>query len=162
MSTRPRRSWLLLAPVVMALGPVAWFLAQDGALLVHRCVADGAAGRLGLRMALVRPELDCPSGLALGVDGSRAVTVALVVAVPVLLAHLAGAGLGLGAATLVSRLLGSVARVLGRRARRLVAAVPVVLADRLRVPAVGSSWSVVPVGATGAPWRRGPPVVALV
>lgn len=160
MSIARRRGWLLLAPVLAVLAPALAWLARDGAVLVHRCVADGAAGRFGLRMALVRTEVDCPSGLALGAEGRTVTAIALMVAVPVLLAHLVGACAGLGAAAVVGAALAAVARVLGARRRVPVRAVGFGPVAEPRVPVLGRTWSVVPVGTGRAPWRRGPPAYA--
>ncbi|NCT92538.1 hypothetical protein GXB85_16505 [Cellulomonas sp. APG4] len=161
MSIARRRGWLLLAPVLAVLAPVVAWLMRDGAVLVHRCVSDGAAGQLGLRMALVRTEVDCPSGLALGAEGRTVTAIALMVAVPVLLAHLAGACAGLGTAAVVASALAAVARVLGARRRLPARDVAVGPVDEPRTAVLGRTWSVVPVGAGRAPWRRGPPALAL-
>lgn len=160
MSIARRRGWLLLAPALAMLAPLLAWLTRDGAVLVDRCVADGAAGQLGLRMALVRTEVDCPSGLALGAEGRTVTAIALMVAVPVLLAHVVGACAGLGVAAVVGSALAAVARVLGARRRGPVREVAVGLVAEPPVPVPGQMWSVVPVGTGCAPWRRGPPALA--
>jgi hypothetical protein len=96
-------------------------LADRGFSIVHQCVpTPGGWGALGVHLALLRESPDCPVGTAaLGGDPTRVVTVVGVLALPVLLAHLALllAGCGLAAAALKVR--DRLAAVLGPR--RLVA-----------------------------------------
>ena len=81
---------------VLAAGVVA--LSRFGTVLVHQCVAaEGAAGALGLRLALLRQEAACPSGsLAVGGDSRQVIGVLVMVALPVLVAHLVAGAAALG------------------------------------------------------------------
>ena len=163
---RQRRPGLTLAPVALALATLvagAAMLSRQGALTVHQCVpGDGTAGWLGLRLALLRADVACPTGsLAVGGDSRQIMGVVVTVALPVLLAHLAGVGLGLGllarVRTIVRSAAGVLAAVLPRlpRGRTLgVRRAPVLLS---------SAWSWV-AGRLGVevPWRRGPPELLFV
>lgn len=93
-------------------------LARAGAVLVHQCVADGTAGAIGLRLALLRQDAACPGQLALGGEPGRVVGVVVLVAVPVLLGHLVGVLAGLGILARVRTGVRTVARVLGGLLRR--------------------------------------------
>src|SRR5665647_1655124 len=79
-------AWLapaLVASVALLTG--AMHLAQQGTLTVQQCVSGAGLGRVGLGLALLRVDEACP-------DGQRQVIgVVVVVAMPVLVAHLAGA-----------------------------------------------------------------------
>lgn len=161
MTARPRRAAPAVLPVLGALGLVVGavaLLAQRGGLLVHQCVGDGAAGWLGLRLALLRQDATCPSGtLAVGPDGRQALAVVVMVAVPVLLAHLVAAALGFGLARQVRLVVGVALRLLGRPFRARPAPVLVVLRDVRRFVV---SCAVRPPGPVdvAAPLRRGPPL----
>lgn len=141
---------------VLAAGVVA--LSRFGTVLVHQCVAaEGTVGALGLRLALLRQDAACPSGsLAVGGDSRQVIGVLVLVALPVLVAHLvaAAAALGLlarvrsGVRTAVRALTGLVLRP---EPVRPVPARPSrpVLARLVVVPADGPT--------LGSPLRRGPP-----
>ena len=157
-----RRWWLLLAtlgvPATLLVAGVLT-LVRHGTVLVHQCVPVNAVnGWLGIQFALLRPDSECPSGaLALGGDARQAVGVMVVVALPVLTAHLVGAGGLLGLAGVLRHVI-AVAVALLRH-----------IAPTLPVPReVMVSWRAEPVAsAHHAPldrlvasclWRRGPPV----
>jgi len=164
MSARDRSAARLLLPasgVLGALGLVAaalLVLGQRGALLVHQCVSDGGAGWLGLRLALLRREAGCPDGtLAVGPDTRQAIAVVVMVAVPVLLAHLLAAAAGLG----VARHVGQVVRIALRLLRRPFRArpLPVALVVRLlRRPAASRAVRAPGPVDVAVPLRRGPPL----
>lgn len=135
---------------------------QHAAVIVHQCLpGDGVAGWLGVRLALLRADAACPEGaLALGADGRDVVGVTVMVALPVLLLHLAGAGLGLSLlrafALTVRGAVGLMARSWLRlpiRTATIEPAGPTPVATEPRVPARDV------VGR--APWRRGPPAAVL-
>ncbi|MCL3861502.1 hypothetical protein [Actinotalea sp. K2] len=148
-----------LAVLVAVLG-AGTLLVQQGAVLVHQCVVgDGLAGRLGLSLALLRAGGECPAGtLAIGGEGTRVMGVVVVVALPVLLAHLVAAGLGVGLGSRLRAVAAAAVSVLGSIAPRLPvrvevhlrAAHPVLWARSTRR---GASSVLV------SPWRRGPPVL---
>jgi hypothetical protein len=166
--TRERRRpwWLLLAtfaaPVTL-LAVAAASLVREGAVLVHQCVAgDGAAGWLGLRLALLRVDGDCPTGsLAVGGDGRHVMGVVAIVALPVLLTHLAGLGVGLGLVALLRRLLTVAVAVLRAVAPRLPVTRAVVVGPR-RAPITVTCQAMVDRLVTSSLHRRGPPVLRLV
>lgn len=152
--------WLAPAlTAVVALASGVGLVAQQATVLVHQCVSAGTVGRIGLTLALLRTDAACPAGTVGVDDGRRVVGVVVAVALPVLLAHVAAALVGVGAVAWLHRALRGVlaaVRVLPRGAAE--PALPVV-APRLPVE--------VPVhlpGArllAGARWRRGPPQVGL-
>lgn len=164
MSARQRSaapSVLTAVGVLGALGLVAGavlVLAQRGALLVHQCVGDGAAGWLGLRLALLRHDSACPSGtLAVGPDGRQALAVVIMVAVPVLLTHALAAAAGLGVARHVGQVVAIALRLLRRpfRARPVPATAVVRLVRRAAVSLAVRAPGPVDVAV---PRRRGPPL----
>ena len=145
--------------VLALLATAGALLAQQGTVLVHQCVSAGALGRLGLSLALLRTDAVCPAGTVGVGDGRRVVGVVVAVALPVLVAHLAGAVLGIGAASRLNRVLGALVAA--------VRALPARVAEP-RTPSVAPALPVdVPVrlpgtlGLAAVPWRRGPPAVGL-
>lgn len=164
MTRESRRPWWLLlatfgAPVAL-LAAAATALVREGAVLVHQCVTgDGAAGWLGLRLALLRMDGDCPSGtLAVGGDSRQVMGVVAIVALPVLLTHLAGLGVGLGLVALLRRLLSGAVAVLRAVAPRLPVARPMVVAPR-RAPITVTCQAMVDRLVTSSLHRRGPPAL---
>lgn len=161
MSSRGSRAGAWAAPglalLALFLGGAA-LLAKRTTFLVHECVSAGALGRLGLRVTFVSGDAVCPAGTVPG-DGRHVVGLVVAVALPVLIGHLVGAALGVGAASRLHRAL-----------RALVAAVralPVAIVDPT-APAVAPATAVdVPVRRPGTrtaaavPWRRGPPAAGL-
>lgn len=160
---RPGRAAPLVLPALGVLGllvGLAALLAERGALLVHQCVGvgGGAAGWLGLRLALLRPDATCPSGtLAVGPDGRQALAVVVMVAVPALLAHLGAAAIGLGLARRARLVVGIALRLLRPRLRRRPAPVAVVLREVRRFVASRAGRPPGPVDVA-APLLRGPPL----
>ena len=153
---------MLSATLGAALGGVlAAFavLVRGGAVMVHQCVAaDGAAGWLGLRLALLRVDGDCPTGaLAIGGDGRQVMGVVAMVALPVLLAHLGGLGVGVALLALLARVLRGAADALRHVGPRVLAPAPVPATPR-SAPAVASFHAVVSALTTTSLRRRGPPV----
>lgn len=161
-----RQRWFRRAPQLIAATSVLAVLValvRHGSVLVHQCVTgDGAAGWLGLRLALLRLDPACPDGgLAVGGDGHQVMGVVVMVALPALLAHVAAAGIGLsllarlrGAVHAAVALLSAVVRALPVPVRVVVRRVRLALADvepPVLIDVVGSAWS-----------RRGPPLVGLV
>jgi len=164
MTAAPRRlpGAAVLAVVVAAVALAASLtggLARNGALLVHQCVpADPAVGRLGVGLALLRPEADCPTGtLAVGGDGRHVMGVVVLVALPVLLTHLLALGTGLGLVARLRVLVRATAAVLGWVARPVPTS-PTLLVRRLRSAVVAARRSPAVRPDLAAPWRRGPPV----
>lgn len=157
-----RRVDALVAPalaMVALLAAGAFVLVQQGSLMVHQCVTAGALGRFGVSLALLRDDAACPAG-SYGVgDGQRAIGVVIAIALPVLLAHLVGAGLGVGLASRLHRLVRvAVAVVRGLRPRPAdPVVVPVVRLVAVDVPVVAPRARAVP----GGPWWRGPPEVGI-
>jgi hypothetical protein len=159
---RGRRSGAALAPALAALtllGAGALVLLQQGSLMVHQCVTAGSLGRFGVSLALLRDDVACPSG-SYGIgDGQRVIGVAVAIALPVLIAHLVGAGLGVGLASRLHRLVrAAVGVVLGLRPRPTEPArLPVLRPTAVDVPVVTPRARAVP----GGPWWRGPPEVGI-
>ena len=149
---------LVLAAVVAVAGSVVPLLVRHGSLLVHQCVSDGTAGRLGVSLALLRQDAMCPSGtLAVGPGSSQALAVVVMVAVPVLVAHLVAMALGLGLARHARALVGAVLRlVVGPLRSRPTAAAVLVRPVRLRA-VVRAVRAPGPVDVR-VPLRRGPPL----
>lgn len=159
----PVRAAALVAAALTVLGAAAvglGALGRHGALLVHQCVADGTAGAIGLRLALLRQDAACPSGLAVGPDGRQAIGVVVLVAVPVLVAHVVGLLAGAG---LLARARAGVLRALAVLAGRRPLPGPVTdlhLPGRPVVEAPAPApWRDLVRG--GAVLRRGPPVAAV-
>lgn len=146
-------AWLVLVAGVTA-------LAAHAPVLVHRCLpADGLTGGLGLRLALLRPDADCPAGtLAVGGEPGQVMGLLVLVAVPVVVAHVlsvlaaacvvAGAGLLVRA---VTRLAGAVVPTLPGVPRSVVDRPRALVAAVVRV-------AFRPVLDAAVP-RRGPPVL---
>lgn len=156
---RPSPVLAVLATLTVLLTGAA-LLAQQGAVVVHQCVSAGAFGRLGVGLSLLRTDAACPAG-QLGVgDGRRVVGLVVAIAAPVLLAHLAGALLGVGAVARLHRALRAL--VVAVRALPRVAGpvgVPVVAPrpGAVDVPVRRPRARAVPHGQ----WWRGPPEVGL-
>ncbi len=132
---------------------------RNAAVVVQQCLpGDGLAGWLGVRLALLRPDAACPEGaLALGADGRDVVGVTVMVAVPVLLAHLTGAGVGLGLLRTFGRAVRSAVELVAGVLLRIPRAIPT-FAPVLRA-AVVTAWRGPHRDVVGrARWRRGPPV----
>lgn len=154
----PLRTVVPLVGLLSALG-VTSQLGRLGTLVVHQCVADGGFGRLGLRLALFRVDAACPDGtLALGGDQHQVMAVVIAVAVPVLVGHLLGACLGLGALAHLRRLT--------RAALALLTGVATLVPDDVvRLPegdrvTIGARYlRPVSHNAPLVPWWRGPPVL---
>nr|WP_297426589.1 hypothetical protein [uncultured Actinotalea sp.] len=150
---------VLVAWAALAGGVVA--LAAHAPVLVHRCLpADGLTGAAGVRLALLRPDADCPSGtLALGGEPGQVMGLLVLVAVPVVVAHV----LTMLAAACVVAGAGLLVRAVGRLGRLVRPELP----RAPRVP-VGRPRAVVPVVVRdavrtvldAAVLRRGPPALA--
>lgn len=130
-------------------------------VLVHQCVAgDGMAGWLGLRLALLRADVDCPSGtLAVGADGRHVAGLLVVVALPVLLAHLAVAATGLAVLAALRGAVRAVVEAVGALVRRVPRPVRVLVVRARAAVAVVVRRAVAATGRGGV-LRRGPPVLA--
>lgn len=156
------RSAARLLTLTAAVGVLVAVLARNGSILVQQCVpAEGTAGWLGLRLALLRVDAVCPTGeLAVGGEGRQVLSVVIMVAVPLLLGHLVGLALSLG---LLARL-GGLLRALGA----IVAVVPGLLDHApstypvLRLAGAART-TVVLVARPGSESlsRRGPPTLQL-
>jgi hypothetical protein len=151
---RALAAWLALVAGVAA-------LAAHAPVLVHRCLpADGVTGALGLRLALLRPEADCPSGtLAVGGETGQVMGLLVLVAVPVVVAH----ALSLLAAACVVAGAGLLVRAVTRLAGTVVPTLPGVprsVVDRPRTLAAAVVRAAVRPVLDAAVPRRGPPVPA--
>ena len=137
-------------------------LAHHGTLLVHQCVpADPAVGRLGVGLALLRADGDCPTGaLALGGDGRHVMGVVVLVALPVLLTHLLALATGLGLLARLRVLVAAMLAVLGWVPRQAPAS-PSLLVLRVRGAVVGARRRAAGRLVLAAPWRRGPPALGI-
>lgn len=142
-----------LAGAVAAVGTVS----RHAEVLVHQCVADGTAGAIGLRLALLHHDPACPSGeLAVGGQTRQVIGVVVLVALPVLAAHLVGLLAGAGLLARVRAGLRTVRGVLaGLVGAPEPAFVPVSVVRRVPVEVVRSRHTD-PVLAV--PALRGPPV----
>lgn len=150
----------LAATVVGVLAALPGLLVRHGSVVLHQCVpAEGTAGWLGLRLALLRAEPDCPSGtLAVGGEPRQVLGVVVMVALPLLAAHLVAAAVGIGLAARLHRVVRSAAALLAGVVRRLPG-LPGLVVRRLR-PAVAAAVARAPRGepVLGPP-RRGPPAL---
>lgn len=151
-----------LAPtlgLLALLGAGAVLAMQQGTVLVHRCVSAGSLGRFGVSLALLRDDAACPAGTYGVGEGQRVIGVVVAIALPVLVAHLLGAGLGVGMAARLHRLVrAAIGVVLGLRpwpAEPVV--LPVAPGLAVDVPVVAPRTRAVP----GGPWWRGPPEVGI-
>ncbi|WP_188484633.1 hypothetical protein [Cellulomonas carbonis] len=151
----------LAVTLALALGGALVALLADAEVLVHRCVAgDGMAGWLGLRLALLRTDVECPSGtLAVGGDGRQVAGVLVVVALPVLLAHLGVAATGLAVLAALRGAVRDLTDALRAVVRRVPGAASVVLV-RARLAVASTVAAPSAVGGSGGVLRRGPPALA--
>ncbi|WP_372594634.1 hypothetical protein [Actinotalea sp.] len=147
-----------LAAVLTLAVSVVPVLVRSGSLLVHQCVSDGTAGWLGLRLALLRPDANCPTGtLAVGPDGGQALAIVVLVAVPVLVAHLVAMAAGLGLARHARLLVGAVLRLLGGPFRTRPAPATTLVRPVRLLALVRTVRAPGPVDVR-VPLRRGPPL----
>ncbi|WP_225755142.1 hypothetical protein [Actinotalea sp. Marseille-Q4924] len=135
-------------------------LAAQAPVLVHRCLpADGLTGALGIRLALLRPDVDCPSGtLAVGAEPGQAMGLLVLVTVPVVVAH----ALSLLAAACVVAGAGLLLRAVGALSGAVVPTVPGVprvVVDRARAVVASVVSRVVRPVLDTAVLRRGPPAL---
>lgn len=114
--TLPAVTSLVVAGFLLVVGTLT-LLADRGFSLVHQCLpAPGGWGVAGVHLALLRETADCPAGTAaLGGDPAHVVTVVGVLALPVLLAHLALLLAGCGLAAVAMRVRDRLAVVLSPR-----------------------------------------------
>lgn len=150
----------MTAALAAALVAVVTVLASAGALLVHPCLpGDGLVGAVGLRLAVVGPDAECPVGtLAIGADGAQAARLVVLVALPVLVAHLTAALAGLSVLVAARSLWRGVRSAVLSLARRLPVAARVVRrAVRTLPPARAGEPVVRPAVADVR--RRGPPAL---
>lgn len=100
MTRRVRGTGTVLGALAVAggaLGAVALGAASRGALVLHQCVAgDPSLLQAGVRLALLRPDPDCASGMALGAAPGAATPIVVTVAVPALLAQILALAVALG------------------------------------------------------------------
>lgn len=157
---RRGRAWPLLAAALAALAAATTALVAAGALLVHPCLpGDGVVGSLGVRLALLAPDADCPVGtLALGADAPTGGRLVVLVVLPVLLSHLATALAGVSVLVAVRSGWRAVRDAVASLARRLPAA-PAAPAPLVRATAPERPAVVVVRRGVGAVRRRGPPAL---
>ncbi|MGY4643855.1 hypothetical protein [Cellulomonas sp. URHB0016] len=150
----------VLTALAVALGPVAGLaVAAQGRVLLHQCLPAGGIGPWGVGLTVLRDASECPEGsYALGAAASGAV-VLLSVAVPLLVAHVVAAALGVGLSAAVRGAVRAIPAFLRTLVRGAVEA-PAAVAVRLA-----------PAAVAGAPVRphaallvlhlpvRGPPAV---
>lgn len=139
------------------LGAGVAVLSRSSSVLVHQCVADGTAGAIGLRLALLRHDPACPSELAVGGDTRQVIGVVVLVAAPVLALHLAGLLAGLGLLARANAGLRAVAAVLAGLVARPEAAQVPGPSGALPAP-VAVLGGPRTAALLGAPLRRGPPL----
>lgn len=157
-ATRTVATWFApVAAALLAIAALVGQLADRATVSVLQCVPGGGLGRLGVGLALLRADERCPQGeLALGGDQRQVMGVVVVVALPALVAHLAGALAGAGALARLQRLLRAVLAMLVPALRAPVVVAPTEPAARtVEVPADRPVSRVV----VGVPQRRGPPQV---
>lgn len=158
-----RRWWVLLATLAVpfaVVGVGALSFVRHGALVVHQCVSvDGVTGWLGIQFALLRADTDCPSGaLAVGGEPQHAVGVMAMIALPVLLAHLAGAGSWLGLAAMLRPLIAGALALL----RHVTPALPVpggAIGFWRAGPVATSHLALLDRLTASCLWQRGPPAL---
>jgi hypothetical protein len=157
-ATRVIARWLApVAVVALALAGAAVQLADRASISVLQCVPGTGLARFGVTLALLRQDDACPHGsLALGGDQRQVLGVVIMVALPVLVAHLMGAVVGIGVLARLHRVLRAAFALLVP-VLRVPATVPTpepfVLA--VDVPVDPPTSRVV----VGVPQRRGPPQV---
>ena len=159
MMRRRQRVMAWLVPL-LAVAASAWgalHLVERGALTVQQCVPGSGLGRVGLGLAVLRVDEACPDG-TLAMDHRQAIGVVVVVALPALLANLAGATLGIGALSRLQGALRGLLALLGALRRRppVPALQPAVARVRVDVPVDRPASRAV----VGVPWWRGPPQVS--
>jgi len=151
-------TWLApVAVAVLALAALAGQVADRATVSVLQCVPGGGLARVGVGLALLRADERCPEGeLALGGDQRQVMGVVVVVALPALAAHVAGALAGAGVLARLQRVLRVVLSMLVPALRAPEAVAPVEPTTRaVEVPADRPVARVV----VGVPQRRGPPQV---
>lgn len=158
-----RRAPVGLVAVVLALLAGVAALAAHAPVLVHRCLpADGLTGAAGIRLALLRPDADCPSGtLAVGGEPGQVLGLLVLVAVPVVVAHVLtalAAACVLAGAGILLRAVGALASTLAGAVVAALPGSPGPVVDRPRaVVATAARLAVRPVLDAAVP-RRGPPL----
>lgn len=138
--------------LAMMLGFLAIAAAGAASLMRNaavQCVTDGTAGSIGLRLALLHEDRRCLAGdLAVGGAAGDVMGVVVLIALPLLVAHLCGAAAGTGllvqARTVLRGVLGALSSLVHRP-------------EPVRVPATGARW--VPVDVVRA--RRDDPALAI-
>ena len=155
---RGRAGTARIGLIAVALATVATVGAATarGSLVLHQCVAgDPSLLQAGLRLALLRPDPDCATGIALGAPAGAATPIVVTVVVPALLAQLAAFAVGLGLAARAREVLKRLAATL---TGRVLPAEPA----PIDVPAGGAVAAVArPAPRSRAPRTvryRGPPV----
>lgn len=147
-----------LAPVVTAVVATVALLAQLGdraAVTVQQCVSGGGFAHLGVGLALLHSDPTCPDGAALGPDRGQVVGIVVMIALPVLVAHLVGLAAGVGLTARLHRLMRAVLAMIvpSLRAAGPLPSAPVARPVEAAVPALTTAEVV------GGPLRRGPPRV---
>lgn len=147
-----------LAPVAVAVVAAFALLAQLGdraSVTVQQCVSAGSFARLGVGLALLHSEPTCPHGVAVGPDQGQVIGIVVMIALPVLLAHLVGVAAGVG---ITARLHRVVRAFLAMVVPSLRAAAPLPSAPVARPVEVPVARPVT-AEVVGGPLRRGPPRV---
>ncbi|WP_182113061.1 hypothetical protein [Actinotalea sp. JY-7876] len=159
---RPDAATALTLAALALLAGIATLLARTGTLLVHACLpGDGLVGALGVRLALIGPDGECPEG-TLGLAGDGAARLVLLVALPVVLAYVAAVLGGLSVVVVVRaarRALGACVASLAALRPRLPAA-PQLLVRPVAAPAAHRVLALAPQVLGALVRRRGPPVLA--
>ena len=125
--------------------------------MLHQCVAgDPSLLQAGLRLALLQPDPDCVTGVALGAPVGAATPIVVTVAVPALLAQLAALAVGLGLAARARDLLRRLSAAL---TGRVLPAEPAPLEASVDVAAVATVPTAPRSRAPRTVRYRGPPVV---
>lgn len=148
-----------LAPVALAVVTTVALLAQLGeraSVTMQSCVDGGGFSRVGVGFALLHAEPTCPDGVAMGPSHQQVIGIVVMIALPVLLAHLVGLAAGVGIA---ARLNGVLRAVLAMIVPSLRVAAPVASTPQPARPVEAVLRRPASAVVVGGPLRRGPPRV---
>ncbi len=148
-----------LAPVALVVVTTVALLAQLGeraSVSVQQCVTGGGFARLGVGIALLHTDSTCPDGVAMGPANQQVIGIVVMIALPVLLAHLVGLAAGVGIAARLHRM---VRAVLAMILPSLRVAAPLPSTPQPARPVEAVLRRPTTAAVVGGPLRRGPPRV---